>query len=123
MTANKSGGGDAEAPFDIDRRQAERHELQDPLPVRDAITGETVGELADLSEIGMLLLTTQMFAEGMLMQLRFSLPGTGGQSHAIEVGVQQQWLQAGSNRNWVGLGIIDISSADADVLRDWLSRR
>lgn len=123
MTVRKPADDGTAAPFDIDRRQAARHELQNPLPVRDAISGETVGELADLSEVGMLLLTTRTFADGMLLQLTFSLPGAGGASHPIEVGVQQQWLQAGSNRNWVGLGIIDISTADAVVLREWLDRR
>lgn len=123
MTAIKPEDEGASVPFDIERRQATRHALQVPLPVRDQISGETVGELADLSELGMLLLTTHTFVDDMLLQLTFSLPGADGRLHPIEVGVQQQWLQAGSTRNWAGLGIIDISPADAAVLRDWLADR
>lgn len=114
---------DDRARFGIERRRAARRTLQAPLPVRDVVSGQGIGQIANLSQLGMLVATSQVIPEGMLMQLSFSLPDASGRLRPIHVGVQQQWMQPGTQCGWAGLGIIDISPEDAALLSEWLAGR
>ena len=105
-----------------EKRRLPRKRPDVALNVTDAMTGEVVGHLGNLSLEGMLLLAQRPIADDALYQFSFHLPDSHGRLHPIEVGVHEQWSAPGTMRgqSWVGFRFIDVAPDDAGVLRDWL---
>ncbi len=104
-----------------ERRSAPRKPVQAPIVVTDAITGENVGRIGNLSRNGMMLICNQPLHDGALYQLRFRLDGSGPE---IEAGVHTMWTEQASTGGyqWSGLRIISISKPDARALEEWLGQ-
>ena len=103
-------------------RRRPRRELSTPVPVVDAMTGETVGHVGNLSESGMLLLANRALVDDALYQVRFRLPATGGEAHDFEVGAHVLWTDADATgtRAWTGLRFIAVPDAQARRLHAWI---
>lgn len=106
----------------IERRKMPRRRPEIALQVTDAMTGEVVGHLGNLSLEGMMLVAQAPIVEDGLYQLTFQLPDAHGRLHPIEVGAHELWSEATNIRGhaWVGLRLIDISPDDQRMMRDWL---
>lgn len=109
------------------QRRAERKRASINAIVTDAISGEPIGHLGNLSSTGMLLIIAQAPRSEAIYQVSMSLPGSGRlltQSQAIEVGIQEQWHEAAasSGQIWAGYRIVAITDADAARLESWLSQ-
>lgn len=109
------------------QRRAERKRASVNAIVTDAISGEPLGHLGNLSSTGMLLIIAQAPRSEAIYQVSMSLPGSGRlltQSPPIEVGIQEQWHEAAasSGQIWAGYRIVAITDADAARLDSWLSQ-
>ena len=108
-----------------DKRRLPRKRPDVALQVTDAMTGQVVGQIGNLSQEGMMLIANAPAVEDGLYQFAFHLPDAHGRLHPIEVGVHEQWSETSGNvrgQHWIGFRFIDIASADEAVLRDWLAR-
>jgi hypothetical protein len=92
--------------------------------VINAMTGETLGRIGNLSVDGMMLITHQPLPEGRLYQLQFLLADAQRQQRRMEVGIQCMWSDAARTERtyWTGCRIIDIASSEQAILNDWVGR-
>lgn len=109
------------------QRRAERKRTSINAIVTDAISGEPIGHLGNLSSTGMLLIIAQAPRSEAIYQVSMSLPGSGRlltQSQSIEIGIQEQWHEAAasSGQIWAGYRIVAITDADVARLDSWLSQ-
>ncbi|GAA0718911.1 PilZ domain-containing protein [Dokdonella soli] len=105
-----------------EKRRLPRKRPDVALQVTDAMTGDVVGRLGNLSLEGMMLIAHAPIIEDGLYQFVFHLPDAHGRLHPLEVGVHEQWSEASNVRghHWIGFRFIDITAEDQRVLRDWL---
>ncbi len=106
-----------------EHRRSQRKRARHAIQVTNAITGQTVGNVGNLSIDGMLLISPQLLRDDALYQFRFPLPsGATAQLHTLEVGVHEQWSEPANvpGQFWTGFRIIDISPEDYNVLHDWV---
>lgn len=107
-----------------DKRRAERKRASGVIQVINAITGEPMGRIGNLSSNGLMLICQQALREDALYQLSFQLPRSDGRAHTMEIGVHEQWSEPASvpGQHWAGFRIIDLSPDDAATLKAWLAR-
>ena len=103
-------------------RRAKRRKAQEPIPVTEALTGQGVGHIGNLSESGMLLMSSQALANDALYQFRFSLPGADGQRTPVEIGAHLLWSDQASapGQHWIGFRFIGQSDQHVRQLRAWV---
>jgi hypothetical protein len=92
--------------------------------VTNAMTGETLGRIGNLSVDGMMLITPQPLPEGRLYQLQFQLVDAGRRPRRLEIGIQCMWSDAARTDRtyWTGCRIIDIAPTEHEVLAGWVER-
>lgn len=105
-----------------EKRHLARKRPDANLRVTDAMGGDFVGHLGNLSMGGMMLIAHTPIVEDGLYQFVFHLPDAHGRLHPIEVGAHELWSEASALRGqtWIGFRFIDIAAADESVLSDWL---
>lgn len=104
-----------------DTRRARRHQVPYPVPVTDAMTGGTVGQLGNISETGMLLISQAPLVEDALYQLRFPIT-QHGRITLIDAGAHLLWLAPANTPGlyWAGLRFLTLSEAHLDTLLHWM---
>lgn len=109
----------------VEKRRGPRRRPDTILHVRDAMTGELVGQLGNVSLEGMMLVASEPILDDALYQFAFHLPDAHGHLQPIEVGAHEQWSLPSNMRGfvWAGFRFIDIGADDLGILRDWLMRR
>lgn len=105
-----------------DYRRAKRRKANEPIDVVDSMTDRVVGQLSNLSETGMLLMLNQPLTSDALYQFSVRLPGPGGEHRAVELGSHELWSDeaSASGQGWSGFRFIDVSPADATLIRHWV---
>lgn len=105
-----------------EHRRAPRKSAYVTIPVANAMSGETMGRIGNLSSTGMLLVCNRQIGADALYQLGFDLVDSNGRPHAIEVGVIEQWSEAANvpGQFWTGFQFIDVSPSDLVVIDSWL---
>lgn len=103
-------------------RRAPRRRADAVISVCDAMTGQVVGRVGNLSETGMLLMASTALVPDGLYQLRFSLPGADGTGQPLELGAHLLWADQASapGQSWVGLRFIGLDEHQATALRRWV---
>lgn len=88
------------------------------------MTGDTIGELGNLSVTGLLALTNRALVEDALYQLRLRLNGADGSPIELTVGCHHLWTEEASayNQYWAGFRFIDVAEADLPRLQAWVDR-
>jgi hypothetical protein len=106
----------------IEKRRLPRKRPDVALQVTDAMTGDLIGRLGNLSMEVMMVVANVPIVEDGLYQFVFHLPDSHGRLHPVEVGVHESWTERASMRDqtWCGFRFIDISADDESMLRDWL---
>ncbi len=107
-----------------EHRRSQRKRAHHAIHVSNAITGQQIGHIGNLSTDGMLLISGQRLPEDALFQFAFQLPsGSTGQMHPLEIGMHEQWSEAANaaGQYWSGFRIIDIAPEDYNVLYDWVT--
>src|SRR5690625_4554282 len=104
-------------------RRARRRKAPDRIPVSDAMTGQVVGHIGNLSESGMLLMANQALGNDALYQFRFALPSADGPPAPVEIGVHLLWSDQASapGQYWTGLRFIGLSDIQVRRLRAWVN--
>ncbi|HLT44362.1 MAG TPA: PilZ domain-containing protein [Luteimonas sp.] len=102
-------------------RRAKRRKASGTILVTDAMTGQVIGRIGNLSETGMLLMASEPLTDDALYQLRFTLHD-GGAGQAVDVGAHLLWRDRASapTQEWVGLRFIAVSETQARRLRTWI---
>ena len=106
-----------------EHRRSQRKRAHHAIQVSNAITGQRIGHIGNLSIDGMLLISSQRLPEDALFQFFFHLPsGATAQMHQLEIGMHEQWCEAANvpGQFWSGFRIIDISPEDYNILYDWV---
>lgn len=105
-------------------RRAKRRQVPHVVEVVDTMTEQVVGRIGNISETGMLLVTSHPGCDDALYQLRFKLPGNNGESWSIDVGAHQLWsdLTRPPSVYWTGFRFIDVGNEDGEHLRHWIAQ-
>lgn len=108
-----------------DYRRAPRQPTSDLIEVVDTMTDRVVGRIGNLSETGMLVISSGSLVEDALYQLRFQLPGGADNDNddAIEVGAHLLWqnLASAPGQAWSGFRFITMPDVAQARLRTWLA--
>ena len=106
------------------RRRTARKRPDMNLRVTDAMSGDPVGHLGNLSMDGMMLIAQAPITDDALYQFVFHLPDPHGRLHPIEVGAHQLWSEPPTfqGQAWVGFRFIDIGPDELTVLRIWIEQ-
>ena len=108
-------GSENQSPQDL--RKNPRVEIPEQVAVKDAHSGETVGQLVNLSVDGLMLMNNSCVEPGTIRQLRIPLT-SGTQTSELSIGAECLWCEDANDSGsyWSGFHIIDISSADQKML-------
>mgnify|MGYP000928179348 CR=1 FL=1 len=107
----------------LEHRQASRKPPNHTIPVTNAITGELIGCIGNLSISGMMLVANQSIPSDALFQFAFHLPDEHGQRCVLELGVHEQWGEVAQTpgQYWAGFRIISIGPQDFNILYQWVN--
>ncbi|MCD9033633.1 PilZ domain-containing protein [Luteimonas sp. Y-2-2-4F] len=112
------------APAGSEYRRTPRRQVAGVIEVVDAMTGQRLGRVGNLSDSGMLLIAGAPVVEDALYQLRFALPADapGAAPRALELGAHLLWSAAANapGQVWAGLRFIALDEAQARALREWV---
>lgn len=107
------------------RRNAARKRASPAATVTDAISGQAMGHVGNMSSTGMLLIGPRTPRSEALYQVCVTLRAAshaGMQATTITAGIQEQWHEpAASGQIWSGYRIVAIDDADVALLRQWLA--
>jgi hypothetical protein len=107
-----------------EHRRSQRKRAHHAIQVSNALTGQQIGHIGNLSIDGMLMISSRQLPEDALFQFAFQLPSAAtGQMHALEIGMHEQWSEAANvpGQFWSGFRIIDIAPEDYNILYDWVT--
>ena len=102
-------------------RRSRRRQVAEVIHVTDSMTDLVIGHVGNVSETGMLVMTSAPLAPDALYQLRFSLPD-GVHKLSFEVGAQLLWRDQASapGQAWTGFRFITMSEQQMQQLRRWI---
>ncbi len=105
-----------------ERRKEPRIPIGVPLPVIDQGSGDSLGELVNLSRHGMMILSPRPIEINRIFQVTIPLPLPRLSNSGLNVGVESLWREADESRErfWVGFQIIDCSPRMAAVVAELL---
>lgn len=105
-------------------RRSVRKRAAESIAVTNAMTGEPMGRIGNLSVDGMMLICAHALPEGHLYQVQFQLRDATQNPHKLEIGIQCLWSEAArtEHTHWAGCKIIDISDDEQAVLDAWVER-
>ena len=101
-----------------DQRRAVRKELPDVIDATNGVTGEVIGQIANLSADGFMLIANQPMSEGALYQISFVVALPGDAMFNFSVGAEALWCSQAkvADSYWIGMHIVDISESDAQAM-------
>ncbi len=107
-----------------EQRRLDRKTLRPPVQVLDAMTGDRLGQIGNISSQGLMIISPDPIGEGLLFQLNFSLPFDDGKQRAFTVGAHCLWCSEAESTgtHWAGFEIMDIAEDDAALLEDAVDR-
>lgn len=103
-------------------RRMPRRLTLDTVPIIDTMTAQVLGRLGNLSETGLLMLTSDTLRENTLYQVHFTLPSSDGHDLDIDAGVHLLWIDRAhaSGQVWAGFRILTLSDEQRESLRTWV---
>lgn len=107
----------------VDRRSL-RKRVAEAILVSNAMTGETLGRIGNLSVDGLMLISAAPIPEEHVYQVHFPLRDALHMTHRLEIGIQCLWSDAARTERtfWAGCKIVDISEGDQALLDAWVER-
>jgi hypothetical protein len=105
-------------------RRSVRKRVAEAIVINNAMSGETLGRVGNLSVDGMMLISPKDIPEEHLYQVQFQLRDADQRVHRLEVGIQCLWAEAARTEHtfWAGCKIVDISPAEQQILDAWVER-
>lgn len=103
-------------------RKTARVDVAGVVCVTDRQSGRNFGRLVNISEEGIMILTTEPVTENAVFQLALEFCDSSDASVPVEIGVECLWSHEGSNpgQYWSGFYIIDISEQNQERIRSLL---
>lgn len=102
-----------------ERRKEPRVPVLVPLRVYDQGSGKVLGELANLSRHGMMLLSQGLIEPNRVFQVEIPLPESQGFAGTrLCLGIESLWFEQdeGGSQYWIGFEIIDFAPRAAELL-------
>lgn len=101
-----------------EQRKQQRKQIATRLPVIDVNTGNVVGDLANISSEGFMVLARTPLPTGSVFQLSAALPKVMRSVDTLYFGAECLWCNAAESPGhyWIGFHLIDISPQDQEVL-------
>ncbi len=105
-------------------RRSVRKRVAEAIMVTNAMTGETLARVGNLSIDGLMLISSHSIPEERLYQVQFQLRDADHNVHRLEIGIQCLWTEAARSANtyWAGCKIIDIAASEQQILDAWVER-
>lgn len=105
-----------------EQRRSKRKHVDSFIQVVNAMTGEVIGRVGNLSVDGIMIMSSVAPADDGLYQFSFHLPDGHGHAVTLEVGVHEQWYEPANapGQYWAGFRIIDIAPKDFETLRTYV---
>jgi len=104
-----------------DNRAQNRIEVSEVIHVIDRQTGNTIGQLVNISEEGLMLQGPEPVAENGIYQLslEFEANSASAADGPLMIGVESLWCHSSSDQaqHWSGFYIIDISEQELQRIR------
>ena len=104
-----------------EHRGHQRIKVSEIIKVVDRQTGNTVGQLVNISADGLMLLSPEPVPENSIFQLslEFAADSANTADGPVMIGVESLWCNSSSDQSqhWVGFCIIDISEQDLERIR------
>ena len=106
-----------------DIRRLKRRKTDQLIKAIDTMTQQQLGLVADLSESGMMLLSSSPIETDGLFQCELHFPRHLSITVPISVGVQELWAESNSRhgQHVVGFRFTDISQEDRLQIRNWVN--
>jgi hypothetical protein len=103
-------------------RRAKRRKAPDTILVTDLMTERVVGRIGNISETGMLMMSSTALPEDSLFQFHFVLRDGDQREVPVDVGAHLLWLDQASapGQSWTGFRFIGLTAAQAARLRAWI---
>lgn len=103
-------------------RRSRRRRVDERVDVIDAMAEQSLGQLGNISDSGLLLLASAALRDDALYQLRFTLVDRGGQRIGFEIGAHLLWQNAASapGQAWMGFRFLSLEDGQLDRLREWI---
>ncbi|MBP6299641.1 MAG: PilZ domain-containing protein [Arenimonas sp.] len=104
-------------------RRLKRRKSEQLIKVTDAMTLTPLGLVADLSESGMMIITSTLICPDALYQCELIFPRSINILAPIKIGVQELWSETNvhNGQHMVGFRFIDISIEDRIQIRNWVN--
>ena len=108
-----------------ENRRLARKAPNQNFELRELRSGEIIGQLANITTEGLMLIGPSEITPGSLLQLSMALPEPIDGTDRIEFGVESLWTQptGSGGRYWTGFQIIDIAPSHSAVIEtltaDW----
>jgi hypothetical protein len=105
-----------------EQRRSKRKQIEAFIQIVNAMTGEVIGRISNLSVDGLMIMSSVVPVEDGLYQFAFHLPDGNGRGAALEVGVHEQWHEPANapGQYWAGFRIIDIAPRDFEALQTYV---
>lgn len=102
-------------------RRSRRRQVAEAIQVTDSMTETVIGHIGNVSETGMLVMSSAPLVNDALYQLRFALPD-GPLKLPFEIGVHLLWRDQASapGQAWTGFRFITMSDEQMQQLRRWI---
>jgi hypothetical protein len=102
-------------------RRSRRRQVAEVIHVTDSMTDAVIGHMGNVSESGILVMSSAPLVVDALYQLRFALP-EGISKIAFEVGAHLLWRDQASapGQAWTGFRFITMSDQQMQQLRRWI---
>ncbi len=107
----------------VDQRREPRLEILENLNVSDVGSGQILGQLANISSEGLMLVSPRPLSTGRSYRLLIPLVSEGIDGARIEVTAESLWCEDVNNSGtyWTGFHITTISAADQSLLNKLVS--
>lgn len=101
-----------------EQRKQTRKEVATRLAVVDVNTGVEIGDLANISSDGFMVLARRALPARSVFQLALTLPKLIRGVDTLYFGVESLWCNPAEDQDhfWIGFHVIDISPQDSEVL-------
>lgn len=107
----------------LSTQRAERKLSPEVIIVINALSGESLGRIGNMSDGGAMIITSQPILEGSVIQIQCLLRDSSGVPHRLEAGIQCLWnAKAQSDRGyWNGCRFVAMGEAEEQLLSNWLA--
>lgn len=106
----------------LNKRKQTRKVVATRLALVDVNTGIEIGDLANISSDGFMVLARRALPVHSVFQLALALPRLIHGVETLYFGAESLWCNAAEEQNhyWIGFHLIDISPHDSEVLAQFV---